>query len=369
MSDDPRVNPAPRSIASRRRRAPRRARRPAGGSAGWTAPAIAIAAAAALLLASCAPLAGRGLWLTDIAANLAAQIGIVSAAGCVVFLLLRKRAASVIAGLGAVLAALAVLAPGLDLDARRVFTEPPRRPDQRVRVLVANLLAGNENRSVANVILRQNADVLCLHEPPGWMIEELKAGGRWREAYPHYWVSDRAGPGFRVLLSRWPQHDARSLRRGARFAAIRVGRVAVLDRPAGALAIANIHPRSPRTPERWRQGLEIARGVAELHHEHIEPRGLPLIVAGDLNSTPTGGTSTRLASSLGLRRAKPVPRATGTFGPLWPAAIAIDGVLAPPEARVTAWRTLELPGSDHDALLVELELPPPPTDPLADHRG
>jgi len=330
---------------------------------------VSIAIAAAMLAIASAAHWGRSMWGTDLIANLAAQAGIVSALAAIWWLLRGRRIPFALSGLAAVLSALAVLAPGLDPDARRLILDEPREPARRVRILVANALAQNENRAVADAILAAGADVLCLHEPPWWMVEELKAGGRWREAYPHYWISDRAGPGFRVLLSRWPQHDARSLRRGARFAAIPVGRVAVLDRPAGALAIANIHPRSPRTPERWRQGLEIVRTLDEMRREHIEPRGLPLIVAGDLNSTPTGRTSIDLASSLGLHRTKPLARATGTLGPLWPASIAIDGVLAPPGVGVTEWRTLELPGSDHDGLLVELELPPPPTDPLADHRG
>ena len=344
---------------------PQRSDQPSRARFRW--PAIAIA----LILLALASAAhwGRSAWITDLIANLAAQVGIASALAAFWWLLRRRRIAFALASIAAGLSALAVLAPGLDLDARRFALDEPSEPAHRVRILVANALAQNENRAVADVLLSADADVLCLHEAPAWLIEELKVGGRWREAYPHYWISDRAGPGFRVLLSRWPQHDVRSLRRGARFAAIPVGRVAVLDRPAGALAIANIHPRSPRSPDRWREGREIVRTLAEMRREHVEPRGLPLIVAGDLNSTPTGGTSIALASSLGLRRAKPVPRPIGTFGPLWPAAIAIDGVLAPPSARVTAWRTLDLPGSDHNGLLVELEIPPPPTDPLADHRG
>ncbi|MEM0983684.1 MAG: endonuclease/exonuclease/phosphatase family protein [Planctomycetota bacterium] len=311
------------------------------------------AIAAGLCGASLIALAGPAVWLLDLIANLAAQLAVVSLVIGAWWLIRKKPIAAgacVLAGVVALLA-VALAAP------RRLTLDQSTAPDLRVRVLIVNALAQNEDRTVADMILAQDADIVCLHESPWWLIEELKEGGRWRETYPYYWLSDRAGPGFLVLLSMWPQRSVTDLRDGAQFAALGPGRTAVIDRPAGAFVMSMLHPRSPRSPTRWREGNEMIDRLIERDRDNIRPRGLPLVVAGDLNTTPTGVRSRWLSERHGLARAKPVLAAAGTIGPVWPLSIAIDDALVPRGTPVTAWRTIDLPGSDHRGVLVEFELP------------
>jgi endonuclease/exonuclease/phosphatase (EEP) superfamily protein YafD len=228
--------------------------------------------------------------------------------------------------------------------------------------MIANVLSSNpaEPDAVREALLSADADVLVLLESPAWLIEELKdADGVWRTRYPHYWIAGKADAGFRVMLSRWPQHSAVTGERGAWLTGVEGFREAILDRPGGAFTCVLVHPSSPRSPARWRDGNAHVRRLIDRDADRVAARGLPLIAAGDLNGSPTGARSRIAADGGGLRRAKPLLRAEGTWPAwsVWPATIAIDDVLVSIDIEVFAWETRTVPGSDHEAVVVDMHVP------------
>ncbi|MEM7754318.1 MAG: endonuclease/exonuclease/phosphatase family protein [Planctomycetota bacterium] len=312
-----------------------------------------------LLVASASWLVGDRAWAFDLIAQVTAQIGVVSVVFAAWCFVRRRWALALVAGLSVVLAVAAIV-PGRDLGLADVN---PTRADGGgpVRVLVYNANAGNENRErVRAVVTSAQADVVGLLEAPAWLVDELREGGVWRERYPYYFVSDRAGAGFKIVLSRWPQHRVTDGRRGERFTLVGGLRHMLFDRPEGAFAFTLLHPKSPRTPERWQAGNEVVGGLVDRHRDYVSARGIAHVVASDLNATPSGSRSKALARA-GLRRAKPLLTPAGTF-PAWlpgPASIAIDDVVVSPRVVVQQWRTAPGGGSDHRAVVVDLWVPAP----------
>jgi len=313
---------------------------------------------AGLLAAACgAWLLGGSLWIADLVGQVTGVWGF----GAFAFggwWAIRKRWASA----GVCGAALAVAVAGV-VPGRTLWAGGDGQTDDgSVRVLVYNALAHNEDREgVRSTILDADADVVGLLEPPTWLVDELREGGAWRERYPHYFVSERASAGFKVVLSRWPQYDVESRREGAKHTLVAGTRQMLLDRPAGAFAFTLVHPRSPRTPARWRAGNALVETLVARHESLIEPLGVAHVVAGDFNATPMGYRSRALAAG-GLLRAKPLGLSAGTFpgwAP-WPLSLAIDDVLVSPLVVVERWRAADGGGSDHRAVIVDLTIPVPP---------
>lgn len=304
-----------------------------------------------------------GAWVTgsvgyavDLAAQFAGQAGLLAAGLALWWLWRRRWGASGFALVGVLLAVLGIASGG------RVWRVSPAAVEASVvRVMIFNAHASDDEAAVRSLLLDSGADVVGLLEGPAWLMEEFKAGGVWRERFGHYWVSAKADVGFKIVLTKWPQMDVVTGERGAWLTASGGMRQMILDRPegeGGPFAFTLIHPHSPRSAARWAQGNEHLTGFIDRARAHVGPRDLPHIAAGDLNATPTGSRSLRLWHELGLRRAKPVLRATGTWPAswVWPAQLAIDDVLVPRGARVVSWRAVGGTGSDHKAVVVDVEV-------------
>lgn len=297
-------------------------------------------------------------WAIDTTANLAAQ-GLALASAAAAVAVLGRRWACALASLSATLV-LAVTILGVERLPRTARTTGPR-----VTVLLLNTLSRSaQGEAQLRLILDSGTDLVMVNELSGDLLEVIRADDRLRLAYPHYILPDRAGPGYRVLLSRHPAltrddgfgyiwHDAQDLLGPHGF------RIARIETPQGPFIFAGVQMRSPRSPARWaagnRQTADTAEGLALLS----EATRLPILLGGDFNASPTGWRSRELARRVGLARAKPAFMPAGTFPSSlpWPAQAAIDGLLASHGTEVIAWRTLPVPGSDHNAVLVELSLP------------
>lgn len=316
----------------------------------WTGLVVAVVGVAAW------PFAAVG-WVVDLVAQLTAHAVMVAGVLTVLAAGLRRwRLVLVAAG--------AVAVGGVGLMQGRAWTLAPATPGVApVRVLVYNALSANtsEPARVRGCILGSDADIVALLEPPDWLIEELKAGGAWREAYPWYWVAPKAEAGFKVLMSRWPQRSTDTGVDEPQRTALPGFREAIIDRPGGAFVFALIQPKSPRSAARWAEGNAVFEALARRRGAREAATGLPIVVAGDLNATPTGHRSGLASARLGLRRAKPLLVAAGTFpGAMpWPLRIAIDDALVGPGTRVVGWRVVDGAGSDHAAVIIELEVPAP----------
>ncbi|MEM7629250.1 MAG: endonuclease/exonuclease/phosphatase family protein [Planctomycetota bacterium] len=333
----------------------------------WAALLVLDVCALGATLACAAWLLGDRFWLFDLAASFTPQAAAGAAALALVLLVLRRW---VRAGVCAAACGVALLAfvPG-----RVLLPGEPLEESDRVRVLVANVLGRNaEADALLGVIDREKPDVVIVLETGLPLVEALRDPGA-APALPHRFIADRAGPGFMVLLSRWPQRaqrpgdpdDPAQWAGGPAATATALGRVALIERPGGAFLMFGVHPDSPHRFDRWIGGNRRMRDVLARREQILafDP-DLPSLIAGDLNATPAS-VRTRLARDADLRRAKPLlaPLRTGNLGGTWPAyapgvlRVAIDGALIDRNTRVLAWHTVELRGSDHLGVVIDLEIP------------
>lgn len=134
---------------------------------------------------------------------------------------------------------------------------------------------------------------------------------------------------------------------------------ALVTTPAGArFFFAPMHPNSPRTEHSWAAARKEAWREAKRIAEARDALGLPWIIAGDFNATPTSRLWRDFARDTGLR-SPAVPFTQGSW-PAWaprPLALPIDRVWASPGirfGRVTVGPRL---GSDHRPVAYELFVP------------
>ncbi len=317
---------------------------------------LAFAIALVLLIPSAAWIAAPWARLADMIGNFAAHVLPIVLLTAIAWTALRYRRAAVTGWLSAVLLAWP-LAVG----------RAPRAPRDAgvIRVLAYNVLASRRPSDAATrLVLESGADLAALCEVPDSLSDAIFDEGAMRGTFPHtvrrVWYS---GPPTtnQVLLSRWPitRPDGRPLDES--FTTVIE---AVVHAPSGPVGVVVVHLFSARTDGAWRYALEEAERAAEAARR-LEAAGMPVIVVGDLNSTPSGLASRTLASLAGLRRCKPWLCADGTFPAYlpWPLRIAIDDAMVSHAVSVASWRTLGPAGSDHRPVLVDLALVPRPAAP------
>jgi endonuclease/exonuclease/phosphatase (EEP) superfamily protein YafD len=314
-------------------------------------PGAALSLPACVLLAS-NPLSGS-LWAPDVVMNLAPQMAGICAC-CFIVATVRRRC--VAAALSFASIAMVAWVLGADRAARSGIGDGGRNGGT-IRVLHANVLSSNPRIDEAEAfVLGGGHDVVTLMELPRDIGRAMRSRGA-GERYAHMMTS---GPiagyaGWVTVLSVWPLEAWNGPGAGGR-ADDRTGTMCVVaQRPQGPLGIVAVHASSPWAPGRWRVGNETARRAAAVARQMREA-GLPVIVVGDLNSSPTGTRSRRLASAVGVKRCKPLWRGAGTYPAwlVWPLTAAIDDALVSDDLSVAGWRTLECPGSDHSAVEMEL---------------
>lgn len=296
---------------------------------------------------------GDWAWIIDLCASLASQsVPPLACAALVAAALRRWPPALLTAAACAAVAALPLSEPRLP----RATTTGPT-----LRVLTYNAKTGSGHLDAkAELVRSANADALVLLEPPLDWVHLYLAGGGGLDNYHTGWRPTGAWSGCPLLLSKHPvdEHSI-ALAPLRRKLWDHFYRLEILRTPAGPVALIQAHARSPRRPARWRTGLEQLLLLADAVKELQERTGLPVIVAGDFNSPPTGLRARAFALRSGLIRAKPMAIATGTFPawlPSW-AGVAIDDLYASPGITLVSWKVTGSAGSDHRAVIVELRLP------------
>lgn len=259
-----------------------------------------------------------------------------------VLLLCRRRPQALLAGAGAIVAA-------LPLSTHRLPPAASGAPPD-LRVLVLNTRTTNPFvEEIVDIVERSNASIVVVIEPSGDLARRLRDDAALRSIYPTIRMPSRGEP-YQVTLSVWPLAAE-----GDGWRPFRRGRGVLLDAPCGPVAFVQLHPESPRTRAEWEEGnravgeaLALARGAFA---------GFPVIIGADLNSSPAGARSRRVVRS-GFDRAKPLTRGAGTYPAslFWPLRVALDDVWASPAWRRTSWETMRIPGSDHLGVCVGLSL-------------
>lgn len=296
-------------------------------------------------------------WLCDLAASLSTQIALftllfaLAALAAAIRRVARAFVAAAIALIASLLGVLPVATPRLTAD-------PAAGSSVRavnVRILQINCNTLNpQGEAIVDLLMRSEADVIGLTESSATLLEAVRTREDFKARYTWTDFPPNAGPGWRLVFSRWPIEKIPGV------SDVTFGKVGPwilrIAHPRAPFYFVHAHPASPRSPDRWRSGNQVLRHVAGLLASH--PEWSPVILAADLNSSPSGYRSA-LISQMGLERAKPGSQPAGTFpaGSVWPLKLAIDDVFAGRGVFLRSWEVLPAVGSDHNPVLVELALP------------
>ena len=128
---------------------------------------------------------------------------------------------------------------------------------------------------------------------------------------------------------------------------------------AAPLEVVNVHLTNPIDPP-WRDSREARRRQVDAIVDHVRRGDDPLVVVGDFNSTPIWPAYRRVRSVTrdGVTEAGTRRR---TWAPWWwfPAVLRIDHAMVRGGVRVATSSTRLVRGTDHRALIVDVELPSP----------
>lgn len=227
---------------------------------------------------------------------------------------------------------------------RAIANDQPSANGRTLTIFSANLLVGRaEIRPLAAAIERVDPDIIALQEATPEDLIELRGAGAFA-GLPYEVGEPQAGTLGYSTISKFPLsvipgtalHDDR-------WPELRVGSTGVRFR--------NIHTASPLKPGNskfWKKTLG-----------EIPPSGKRLrIVAGDFNAT----LDHRAFRSVLDRDYRDAADETGNgFKWTWVVTrtgrLVIDHVLVPPGVAVQSFEVIDLPGSDHNAVVARVRLP------------
>ncbi len=321
----------------------------------WAAAALVVILCGAWMLSDLS-------WSIDLLGSFAPHLAWL---GVMVAALLLVMKARLPAGLALVGALLGFLSTGV-VRADRI--DAPGR-ERVIRVLQFNAATENGRAQEAfDLIMSSDADVVALTEPPMGLLELIRA----RAGSTYKWTDfpANAGPGWRLTLSRWPIEKIEGVS-DPTFSKLGFW-VVKIKRPAGEFVFIQAHPDSPRTYARWAGGRDALEELAKVVDVSVRPLQVPVIMAADLNSPPSGLRGRLMNERFGFERAKPRLKFAGTF-PSWlpnPLRLAIDDVFIQSAVGVSSWETLGPAGSDHMAVRVDVVVRDlPPASPSAGSEG
>ena len=275
-----------------------------------------------------------------------------AAAAWLCALLLRdERASAVTAAAAAGLTA--ALVP------RAIARSQPAATGPELRVLTANLLAGRADAgAVVELVRKTDADVMFVQELTDLAATQLSAAGL--DQLLPYAITDlgtleERGNGVyaRHPFTAWPQTMPTSS----------IQPVVTMKMPSTQVRLACVHlwaPRGPWSPwgvDRWQADL----AAVSLLPGPGDPEDLPLIAAGDFNSTVDHADFRRL---LGHGFKDAACEAGNGLAPTWGfipggrlALVTIDHVLTDQRCAVLGTSVHALPGTDHRAVFARIRLP------------
>jgi endonuclease/exonuclease/phosphatase family metal-dependent hydrolase len=205
-------------------------------------------------------------------------------------------------------------------------------------------------------VASRHVDVLVLQEVTPTEATALDRTGVF-ESLPHHVGRPTPGPRGTMVFSRYPLEELEPLTLGNGGLDVRV----VAPRRPGSLArsfrLLAVHTQQPVVgPGGWRRDLGTLRARAE----QAVDEG-PTLVVGDFNATEDHALFRRILGE-GLHDA--AEEAGSGWQPTWPSywrgsspwpLFAIDHVLTSDGFTAVATSTVEVPQSDHLALVVDLE--------------
>jgi endonuclease/exonuclease/phosphatase family metal-dependent hydrolase len=246
-------------------------------------------------------------------------------------------------------AAVAAAALGLVTRSRRIPRPQPGASGPMLRVLTVNLYFGRADAEVIVARVRQaGANVLFLQELTADAVTRLKQAGL-EDLMPHTQLDLRGGSRGSGIYSRFP------LSEGPPVAPTYMAQpTALLQLPGGyAVELICVHPAPPslggRSAAPWREELAA-----------LSPPGeRPRVLAGDFNATLDHAA---FRDVLRLGYADAAQQAGNALTPTWGppgrgAVLTLDHVLADRSCAVLAYAVHVIPGTDHQAVYAEIQLP------------
>ncbi|GGY42821.1 endonuclease/exonuclease/phosphatase family protein [Streptomyces omiyaensis] len=222
-------------------------------------------------------------------------------------------------------------------------------PVARIRVIAANVEFGQATAALIDLARRERPQLLYVSECDPACGRALTAA--LSGTLPHRVSVDAAGSAGSVLLSAYPLRDRSVV---PSTMGMPGATATVAGRPV-RLQLAHPMPPLPGQVALWKRELGRLRDTVA-----ARPAGGTLLVAGDFNASQDHAALRSLAAAGPLLDAARVTGASRT--PTWPAEgplppyVQIDHVLTTPDLAAVATRFPALAGSDHRAVLADLDL-------------
>ncbi|MBC9714372.1 endonuclease/exonuclease/phosphatase family protein [Streptomyces sp. TRM66268-LWL] len=220
------------------------------------------------------------------------------------------------------------------------------REAARITVLTSNVLFGRATSELVDAVRRERPDLVFVQECDAGCLDLLRT----ELGYPHESAVPSPGSHGSAILSRYPLVAEAGIASRLEMP----GALATIAGQKVRLQLAHPVPPVPGGVGVWRRELGAMRDWVVRRRSSA-----PLVVAGDFNASQDHAAFRQLLDA-GLRDAAAVTGQGRT--PSWPATVAspfgtqIDHVLTSPSLEPRAARFLELAGTDHRALVVELVL-------------
>ncbi|MFE9092835.1 endonuclease/exonuclease/phosphatase family protein [Streptomyces sp. NPDC007264] len=245
----------------------------------------------------------------------------------------------------------------LALAALAWFAEPYGRTDDptgtalaEFRVMTSNVEVGRGTDALVRAVRRERPDVVFVEECEHHCSAALRrAFGGTDGGYPYRRAVDGGGSDGSLVLSRFPLRAAP----GVPGTMGMPGAVADVHGHAVRLQLAHPTPPLPGRVSLWRRELGALRAWAAAGSD------TSTVLAGDFNASQDHAAFRRILDT-GLRDAARLADAART--PSWPARTApafgaqIDHVLVSRDFSANSARFLDIAGTDHRALVVDITL-------------
>ena len=311
------------------------------------------------LLYVVAALIARTVPLTNLPALVLAAsfpyVPLVALSAVILSALCRRKLLSI---LGAALLAISVgiQVPWHDLGR----TSDPGQPTTELRVLSSNIQKGKAHTAAFVDLAVDSADIITMSELTDEAAARFREGGL-RKTFPYSILVPRPGAGGMGLWSRYPLVALPASKYGSNFIAARVRIPGIRYDPL----VASVHLMSPlaggaNTFAQWNHRINAAKAEFADYAKTAGPAAV--IIAGDFNATPDMRQFRDLLD-IGYRDA--VIQTGAGFSPTYsphpaiPPIITIDHVLTHNSSTQSIY-TVDIPGSDHRALLATVAVPKEP---------
>jgi len=240
------------------------------------------------------------------------------------------------------------------------FVTPITADSPAAKVLFCNIEGRvSAVRPLLALIEREGPDIVAIVEAEKPVVETLLQCDDLAERFP-FQVHPRIGFEWpHVIMSRHPLEflplrDGQKRYRGL----FTFHRAVKISLPRGKIVFSAEHLPSPRRTASWKDGNCRIKMLGALMGEQLAALGLPIVIAGDFNTTPAGYRQRLLQTTTGLHPDRldglPVGTWPGWFPPYF--RLPLDRVWGSDDVIFLSSSVLEDVGSDHRPILVTFGL-------------